>query len=157
MFDIVSKLFDRLVTTETGCKVFTGALDTGRYGIVWKDGANKGAHILVYEYHNEPVPEGLFVLHTCDNPPCCNEAHLFLGTKKDNAADMFAKGRAYVRKGEDVNTAKLVEEDILEIYRLIDLGYSQQDIGDTFGVSKTAIGHISRGSNWKHLYAEHRT
>ncbi len=159
MFDIDSKLFKRLVTKENGCMEFTGALDGSRYGIVWKDSRNRGAHILTYEYYNGPFPDFLCVLHKCDNPPCCNPSHLFLGTKKDNFDDMVSKGRdvRYFRRGTEVNTAVLTEDDVLNIYRLLDEGFSQQEIADIYRVSKPAIGNINRGENWKHLYKEHRT
>lgn len=156
-FDIQSKLFDRLVAKDNGCLEFTGALDTGRYGIVWKEGRNRGAHILTYEHHNGPIPEHLCVLHKCDNPPCCNQEHLFLGTKKDNFDDMVFKGRDvnYFRKGAEINTSVLTEVDVLEVYSLIDEGQTQRKIAELYGVTHTAIGYIARGRSWKHLFEEH--
>lgn len=57
-----------------------------------------GAHRLAWQYTNGPIPEGLCVLHDCDNPPCCNPAHLHLGTKGDNATEKVERGRAVTWK-----------------------------------------------------------
>ena len=57
-----------------------------------------GAHRVAYEVAHGAIPEGMCVLHTCDNPPCCNVEHLFLGTQKDNADDREAKGRGGQKK-----------------------------------------------------------
>ena len=53
----------------------------------------KKAHRVAWELTNGEIPNGLMVLHTCDNPPCCNPNHLFLGTAQDNSLDMMSKGR----------------------------------------------------------------
>jgi hypothetical protein len=69
-----------------------GLADTGYGGL---SHLNKTAttHVVAWELTNGPVPDGLCVLHKCDNRPCCNPNHLFLGTKKDNTQDMVKKGR----------------------------------------------------------------
>lgn len=155
MFDIASKLFDRLVENGQGCLEFTGALDTSGYGIVWV-GKNKGAHILAYQYYKGEIPNGMLVCHHCDNPRCCNIEHLFLGTRQDNYNDMVSKNREYIRKGEEIHTCVLTEEAVLEIYKLLDEGHTQRFIGSLYGVSHSIIGQINRGVSWKHLYREHR-
>ena len=157
MFDITRKLLNRVHVTDSQCWEFTGALDTSGYGIVWKDGANKPAHILSYEYHKGPT-NGLCVLHTCDNPPCFNPDHLFTGTKKDNYDDMIAKGRGERchRRGEDNNTTILTEEDVLVIYEMLDKGHSHSEIAWMHGVARPTITSINSGKNWRHLYVEHR-
>lgn len=84
------------------CWPWTGARVDGRkpyakrYGVL-RRGATDGcrrvtAHRLAYELLVGPIPAGLHVLHTCDNPPCCNPAHLWIGTHADNMADRKAKG-----------------------------------------------------------------
>ena len=88
----------------TECWVWTGAgvsrLPRRNYGLAHKPGTNRGkvrAHRVSWEMHNGPIPDGLNVLHTCDNPPCVNPAHLFVGTQRDNVRDMYAKGRGRKR------------------------------------------------------------
>lgn len=63
------------------------------YGRIYKDGRNVTTHRASWELANGTIPAGLWVLHRCDNPPCVNPAHLFLGTNRDNIADRHAKGR----------------------------------------------------------------
>ena len=63
------------------------------YGKVKAGQRDIRAHRLSYELHHGPVPAGMVVRHTCDNPPCCNPKHLLLGTHKDNTQDMIRRGR----------------------------------------------------------------
>ena len=96
------RLSRRLVVKESGCLEWTGATDRSGYGRIM--GFDPGAmftHRLAWELANGPIPDGLNVLHHCDNPPCCQteptegypDGHLFLGTHADNARDKIAKGR----------------------------------------------------------------
>lgn len=88
-------MFDLARTREVnGCLEWTGARATGGYGQVRLSGLNVLVHRYVWELANGPIPDGMCVCHACDNPPCCNVDHLFLGTKSDNNADMATKGRA---------------------------------------------------------------
>ena len=78
------------------CWLWCGARTKDGYGIL--SAGRRGdpplrAHRVAYELHYGPVPEGLHVLHTCDNPPCCNPAHLYAGTNAQNIADKVARGR----------------------------------------------------------------
>lgn len=79
------------------CLVFTGHRNWKGYGEI-RSGPDNGfrklmAHRAAWELNSGPIPEGLVVMHTCDNPPCCNPSHLRLGTVADNQADMKKKGR----------------------------------------------------------------
>lgn len=106
---------------------------------------------------NGPIPEGVFVLHRCDNPPCCNPAHLFLGTNADNVQDMIAKGRGGLQarperaaRGERVSVSKLTEAQVLEIRALYAAGV-RRGLARRFGVHRHSITNIVNGKTWRHV------
>src|SRR5689334_1517297 len=75
------------------CWPWTRAVVGFGYGHFKVAGRSVQTNRLAYELKNGPIPDGLCVLHRCDNPPCCNPAHLFLGTRKENNQDRHRKGR----------------------------------------------------------------
>lgn len=89
-----------MVTEWNGvpCKIWEGDTFPNGYGRLYRDGKTLLAHRVAYEEANGPIPDGLFVLHHCDNPPCIEVSHLFLGTNQDNARDMVEKGRNWQAK-----------------------------------------------------------
>lgn len=102
-------------------------------------------HRLAYELKHGPIPEGKQVLHKCDNPPCCNEAHLRLGTNDDNVVDRTVKDRS--AKGEAHPRSKLTAADMLEIQRRLAAGELQRVIAADFGISGQHVSRIKIGKN----------
>lgn len=89
------RVLARLVIAESGCHEFAAMRQPFGYGVVNVDGVPRLAHRVVWEAVNGPIPEGGCILHRCDNPPCCNPTHLYLGTKLDNYRDMADRGRGW--------------------------------------------------------------
>lgn len=84
----------------TGCLEWNKYRLPVGYGRTRYEGQNILAHRMAWILINGSIPDGMCVLHRCDNPPCCNVEHLFLGTRKDNTADMIAKGRMNIEPAQ---------------------------------------------------------
>lgn len=141
-------------------KADTHGLDPARCW-EWR-GANKGngyghtsrgpAHRRAYELMVGPIPSGMDVCHRCDNRPCINPDHLFVGTRADNMADCARKGRTARgarlgdRRGENGPAAKLTATQVRAI-RASSLPSGR--LGDLYGVSADNIRRIRRGDTWK--------
>lgn len=145
------------------CWKWTRARHPKGYGQVWLAGKMRRAHRVAWELSNGPIPEGLHVLHRCDNPPCCNPAHLFLGTNADNVQDRDAKGRRVaasgdqhysrtnpeaVARGEQNGRAKLTEADVSAIRASTE---THREIAAQFGVDRSTISDIRRREIWRHV------
>lgn len=134
------------------------------YGIFYIDRWPSYAHRVAWGFHYGEIPKGQMVLHRCDNPPCVNPAHLFLGTQVENLLDMRNKGRSAKgdkssrRKhpksygvGETASWSKLKNNEVLEIRKQYERGETQAHLAQQYGVSSRTIGSIVYGKNWKHL------
>jgi len=145
------------VNRETGCWEWRGYLDKKGYGRLTIRKNNKRnfylVHRMAYEiFTNKLIPDGMFVCHHCDNPKCVNVlVCLFLGTNKDNMADMVNKGRGPDRCGENSGRAKLTWVQVGEIRRLYATGkYTYKQLGRIYNVSCTTIRHIIINRIWKY-------
>lgn len=148
--------FWRSVDKSGDCWIFTGLVMAGKgYGRVSVQINKKqkmfSAHRLSYELHYGPLPDlSLFVCHHCDNPPCVNPNHLFLGTCADNLSDMWAKGRSGIQRGNKPNT-KLSAADVTDIRARLASGEMQKSIAASYGVQPRAIGDIKNGFTWSDI------
>lgn len=144
------KFLDRVSPEPTsGCWLWMGAPASHGYGFFRYKGEilpHRVSHIL---FVND-IPDGMFVCHRCDNHACVNPGHLFLGSARDNMADMTAKGRRAVGSmiwgGE-----KLVEQSVVKIKKMIADGITNRRIADIFGVHITVIYKIRKGLIWRHV------
>jgi hypothetical protein len=147
------RFWDALRWTESDCWEWTGRLSRRGYGLVYVDGAYTGAHRWAWTLLNGSIPTGLLVCHHCDNPPCCNPDHLFLGTNADNMAAMQAKGRGrlprQVFRGEDNACARLTEQQVVAIRQLYRRGGGRQ-LAREYNVSDELISLIVTGKVWAH-------
>jgi hypothetical protein len=98
-------------------------------------------------------PGGLLVCHHCDNPPCCNPAHLFLGDAQANSLDMHRKNRGRSPRGRVHHASKLVESEVVEIRARRARGEKLTDLAAEFGVSKSRLSEITRHPEaaWSHV------
>lgn len=146
---ILSKVY---VGADEDCWHWMGAHNGDGYGRINTGKRYVYAHRLMWEWENRASPGALFVLHHCDNPACCNPAHLFLGTNGDNMLDMSRKGRRDWSKGEAVKNSKLTAAQVGEIKRrLFSGGHTQKQIAADYGVGERCISAIKNGQTWRHI------
>jgi len=154
------------------CRIWVGA-KSGKYGTFWHGGKQIRAHRFSYLMHKGKIPSGKIVMHDCDNPLCVNPKHLTAGTQSQNIKDSVKRGRHQsitnpdwcakgenngtythpetVRKGESVNTAKLVKVDVVKILKLNSQGINCEVLARRYKVNPTTIQRIIHRKSWKHI------
>lgn len=135
------------------CWEWLGAKTAFGYGkMAFRGRKTVGAHRVSWMIHFGDIPEGMSVLHECDNPHCVHPAHLFLGTQKDNMRDAVKKGRfrrnAPSQKGERNSQARLTVKQVRRAKRLRADGWRQRDIAKDLGVSQSQVSRILAGKRW---------
>lgn len=125
------------------------------YGVFWALGKRSKAHRFAFEISKRKLKNGECVCHRCDNPPCCNPAHLFAGTHGDNIRDALSKGRIKHERGEDRYNATLTEADIRTIRAVYQKrstkGMNGAKLARKYGVVKSMIHAIVTRRRWKHV------
>jgi hypothetical protein len=156
--DIVERFWEKVAKGE-GCWNWTGYRKDKGYGTIHNsDGETKRpvlAHRLSWEIANGPIPDGICVLHRCDNPACVRLDHLFLGTKADNNADMKAKGRASGNPacGEDAVWAKMTEAQVREMRDKYGSMHRPpvSKISADYRIHKMTVWNILTRRTWRHI------
>jgi hypothetical protein len=151
---------ERHVERADGCWLWKGSRSKSGYGQIGHGRLNNfRAHRVAYQVLVGSIPKGMCVLHRCDNPACCNPAHLFLGTNADNSADMVAKDRQckgerhwtkkrtpLVPRGDNHHKAKLTDIDVSDIRFLCGNGLTQRQLSLEYGVRQSSIWAAIHGS-----------
>lgn len=150
--NIVQRFHARVVKGQADeCWPWIGRRDPNGYGRLDYEGRPQSAHRIAYLLANGELRPDMAVCHACDNPPCCNPAHLWAGTQGDNARDMFAKGRNAVippRRGEASSKSKLTAAEVIDIFKSAE---PNRVIAARHGITATAVYLIKKRRNWAHV------
>lgn len=140
-----------VIDDATGCHNWMGHKNQDGYGRIWRGDGLVFIHRSLWQDRHGPIPEGMKVCHTCDNPACLNDEHHFLGTQTENIADMDRKGRRRPPIGSRNAAAKLDEAKAREIKLRLREGAKAIHLASEFGVSNVVIGLIKRDRAWRHV------
>jgi hypothetical protein len=136
---------------DVPCKEWDKARNEHGYGVKRVNYKLERVHRLAWAQKNGPIPDGVKILHKCDNPPCYEVRHLRAGTQADNISDMVRKGRARGgTRGERHGNAKLTPVSVVEIRELVaSKSTTQRALAAKYGVTPGAINHVVKGRLWK--------
>lgn len=145
---LAERFWDK-VDQSGDCWEWIGARDTRGYGRILDRRAFRSAHRVSWELTHGDIPAGMFVCHTCDNPPCVRPDHLWLGTNRDNQRDAVHKGRNRVTSGDLNSHAVLTAAEVVVIRERALRGDLHRVIAADYGVTRSEISHIVEGNRWK--------
>lgn len=157
---VAERYWERVIRyPDTECWGWNGGNSGFGYGVMTNEnGRNIHAHRVSWRIHFGAIPAGLDVCHTCDNPPCSNPAHLFLGTHKENMLDCSAKKRSAAhragdgwRRGTDNGRAKLTDDLVRALRSGRKNGLTLKALAKHFGLGTTTVGHVIAGRTWSHV------
>lgn len=171
--DLLRSRFWTKVNVSEQCWEWMGGANARGYGQLKVEGRMRLAHRVAWDLASGPIPQGIDVLHHCDNPPCVRVSHLFLGTQRDNARDMVAKGRGLtpeqqaaitrprgddhwsrrhpelVRRGEHHHKAKMNAAKVRELRALSAGGATLRQVAEQFGIGTSNASYIVRRETWR--------
>jgi hypothetical protein len=139
----------KVTANSDRCWEWTGYCLKSGHGVTSRKAEVMLAHRFAWFITHGEVPSGLHVLHSCDNPPCVNPNHLFLGTHQDNVADMVSKGRQ--QRGERCHLSKYTEDVVRLLKERLRSGWTVRKCSEVMGIPYNTVGAINRGYSWKHV------
>ncbi|MEG4396426.1 HNH endonuclease signature motif containing protein [Microcoleus sp. BROC3] len=153
-FDRIKKQFEKHIISKEDCWItdlYRNHKGYGQFNLKVKlKRTRMNASRVSFMIYNGEIAEGMFVCHKCDNPPCVNPEHLFLGTHQENMSDMVAKGRS--NKGSKNPHSKLTEKEVFQIkVLLLETNLSAERLSILFDVSPRTIAYIKKNYIWKHV------
>ena len=142
--DLLQWLEAQTIRTPAGCLEWQGSRNDGGYGITGRYRRTNLVHRLVWMLTNGDIARGLVLCHSCDNPPCINIRHLFLGSHRDNVSDKIAKGRQAHGHlyGEESPQSSFEDATVIDIFRWHEQGMSQTAIAKQLGCSQSLVSLI---------------
>lgn len=158
-----TRFWRHVIKLENGCWEWSGSRSSFGYGILHIGKKPRKAHRIAWKLLRSEIPSGIVVCHKCDNPPCVNPEHLFLGTTADNTRDAIEKGRfarpgqrqasalKYAKRGEDHCRAKLTREIVKAIRQGVAEGFAQMSFANRYRVDPTTIRDIVQHKTWRHV------
>lgn len=140
--------------SDNECWIWSGTKNKKGYGCIIKDDGSRKRHLAhraSYIINKGEIPDGLYVLHSCDNPSCVNPNHLRVGTQSENIKEAFDKGRKVqpILFGEKNPKSKLTIEQVKFIKANPQLGHKH--IADMFCLSPNCIRGVRIGRTWKEV------
>lgn len=132
------------------CWEYQGTIDHTGYGRISVENRYLSTHRYAAQLWIGD-PTGYVVRHTCDNRPCCNPAHLLLGTMLDNVRDRVERGRSRTLRGDECSYSKLTEAQVIDIKRALARGVTARSLAREYEVNRTTISAIKNGVNWAWL------
>ena len=147
-----SRFYEKIIKLpNNGCWEWQGATLHTKwpYGQFWFNKKTMLAHHFSYIIHIGNIPDGLFVLHQCDNPRCVNPGHLFVGTQQDNIRDCVNKKRLFIPgfRGSKHPHSKLKEQQVIDIFHRSGLEPNAQ-LAKKYNTTRQNVSLIQKGTNW---------
>lgn len=151
--NIDSDIWNRIdIRGKDECWLYIRGRFSKGYGSFRINGRDVHANRKVWELINGEIPKGMLVCHKCDNPPCCNPNHLFLGTPSDNLIDASKKGRLLDKHGENSPVSKLTTKEVIEIKKsLLKGNISNKFLSWKYNISTQSICDIKYKRTWSHI------